>query len=120
MRVFVLCTGRCGSNTFGTACQHITNYTAAWESRYLLDDLAFPDYHIEVNLSLIWYAGLLRQRFPDARYVHLKRNAEETAQSTAGRGDRCHTQILHAWRYAVRQGWQGEPRDLQVGGVGTF
>ena len=114
MRIFVLCTGRCGSTTLAKACKHMTNYTAGHESAMMRDNLNFPDNHIEVNLSLVWYAGLLRQRFPNARYVHLTHDPEETALSTAGRGDSCHTQILHAWRYAVRQGWQGEPRDLLV------
>ena len=114
MRIFVLCTGRCGSTTLAAACQHMTNYTASHESRELLNDLDFPDNHIEVNPSNVWFAGLIRQRFPAARYVHLTRDAEETAQSTAGRGDSCHTQILHAWRYALRQGWVMLPRDLLV------
>ena len=33
MNVFVLNTGRCGSTTFIEACRHITNYSAAHESK---------------------------------------------------------------------------------------
>ncbi len=55
MDVFVLCTGRCGSTTFIKACAHITNYTAAHESRTGLlgsDRLDYPGKHIEADNRL--------------------------------------------------------------------
>lgn len=102
--IFVLCTGRCGSMTFARACEHATNYTAAHESVGLRHGLAYPDHHIEVNNRLVWYLGLLHQRYPDARYVHLRRDTAETAASYAKRSrGPCH--ILGAWRSAIRCGW---------------
>ena len=60
-RVFVLCTGRCGSTTFARAAAHATNFTAKHESRtYKLgaQRLAYPDNHIEVDNRLAWWRGV--------------------------------------------------------------
>ncbi len=88
--IFVLCTGRCGSTTFARACGHLTNYTAAHESRYDIlgpERLAYPPGHIEVDNRLAWFLGRLGARFGDeAGYVHLTRDAEEVARSYALRG----------------------------------
>ncbi len=84
MRVFVLTTGRTGSTTFTNACTHIENYACAHESRIELagqDRLDYPDDHIEADNRLAWFTGLLAERFPDARYVHLTRNEEAVARS---------------------------------------
>lgn len=83
MNVFVLCTGRSGSTTFAKACTHITNYTAAHESRpsNWKARLDYPDDHIEVDHRLSWFLGMLDERYPDACYVHLTRDPEKTAES---------------------------------------
>lgn len=85
MNVFVLCTGRCGSMTFAKACSHFTNYTAGHESRsdhLRFGRVAFPKNHIEVDLRLAFYTGLL-ERFHgrQAFYVHLIRDRHAVAAS---------------------------------------
>lgn len=83
--VFVLCTGRCGSQTFSRACEHFTNYTAGHETRSNVlgpHRLAYPDSHIEVDNRLSWMLGRLEQKFGDnALYVHLTRDASKVAAS---------------------------------------
>ncbi|SRR5258707_186120 len=85
MNVFILCTGRCGSTTIIKACQHISNFSSAHESRaHLLGDDRFnyPPNHIEADNRLSWLLGRLGRRYgKDAVYVHLKRNLRDTADS---------------------------------------
>ncbi|MCS4194442.1 hypothetical protein GGP50_002668 [Salinibacter ruber] len=82
MNVFVLCTGRCGSNTFARACSHITNYSSAHESQRGRLDREYPENHIEVDNSLSRLLGELDDRYgDDAFYVHLRRDREDTARS---------------------------------------
>ncbi len=85
MKIFVLCTGRCGSTTFIRACQHITNYTALHESRtgHLGDvRFAYQDNHIEADNRLSWLLGRLDEAYgKDAFYVHLTRARRATAAS---------------------------------------
>lgn len=85
MNVFVLCTGRCGSTTFTRACSHITNYTAAHESRVHqlgMDRVNYPKSHIEADHYLAWFLGKLDKQYGDeAKYVHLKRDSKVVAQS---------------------------------------
>jgi len=85
MRVFVLCTGRCGSTTFIKACGHIENYTASHESlARRLDETRFdyPDNHIEADNRLSWFLGELGSRFnKDTLFVHLLRNKADTVLS---------------------------------------
>ena len=87
MNVFVLNTGRCGSVTFIKACQHISNYTAAHESRSHCiagERLAFPDNHIEADNRLSWVLGRLDAAYGDnAIYVHLRRDRTDTIRSFA-------------------------------------
>jgi len=89
--VFVLCTGRCGSQTFVRACAHFTNYTAGHETRSR--DLGparldYPSGHIEADNRLAWFLGRLEQRYgDDAFYVHLKRTPEKVAESYDQRWD---------------------------------
>lgn len=91
MHVFILCTGRCGSLTFARACRHITNFTAAHESRVprLGDDrIAYPDNHIEVDNRLAWFLGRLDAAYGDrAHYVHLTRNEADVIASWSRRFD---------------------------------
>jgi hypothetical protein len=100
--IFVLCTGRCGSTTFAKACRYMTNYTAAHESRAHVigpDRLAYPAGHIEVDNRLSWFLGRLEAAYGDnAAYVHLIRDAEETAKSYARRANQG---ILLAYRNAI-------------------
>lgn len=89
MNVFILNTGRCGSMTFIQACQHISNFSSAHESRcHELGEarLAYPDNHIEADNRLAWFLGRLDQHYGDnAIYVHLQRNSQATANSYAKR-----------------------------------
>ena len=88
MNVFVTGTGRCGTVTFSKACGHVANYTCAHESRpKAMGDarFAFPRNHIEVDPRLTWFLGELKDRYPDAFYVHLMRNPELVASSIARR-----------------------------------
>lgn len=92
MRVFVLCTGRCGSTTFAVACSHIDNFTSGHETRAKLlgsDRLDYPDRHIEVDNRLSWFLGGLQQRFgDDPLYVHLRHDPEAVVSSFVKRFDR--------------------------------
>jgi hypothetical protein len=89
VRVFVLCTGRCGSTTFGAAVAHCSNYTSGQESRnHLIGParFAFPDQHIEIDNRLSWTLGALDQTYGDTPvYVHLLRDPETVAASFAAR-----------------------------------
>lgn len=89
MNVFILNTGRCGSTTFIKACQHISNYSSAHESRcHLLGDdrFAYPAKHIEADNRLAWFLGKLDRYYgDDAIYIHLKRDHAATASSYAKR-----------------------------------
>ena len=89
MNVFVLCTGRCGSTTFIKACEHVTNFTAAHESRLRMigaSRMAYPRNHIEADNRLSWIIGTLERVYGDrAHYVHLSRNRDATAASLDNR-----------------------------------
>jgi hypothetical protein len=91
MRIFVLCTGRCGSTTFIEACKHIANYTCGHESQSTFvgkERINYPDNHIEADNRLSWMLGRLDEIYGDnAFYVHLIRNREDTARSYAKRFD---------------------------------
>jgi hypothetical protein len=102
MNVFVLSTGRCGSTTFVKACNHITNYSAAHESRggFLAGErFAFGENHIESDNRLSWVLGRLDRAYGDrAIYVHLRRDDKKTAASFANRYNRG---ILRAYRTKI-------------------
>lgn len=88
MRVFVLCTGRCGSTTWARASARITNFTAAHESLSdrLVERVDYPDRHIEVDNRLSWFLGTLERLYGDeALYVHLTRDRDEVVDSYAAR-----------------------------------
>lgn len=114
MNVFVLCTGRCGSTTFAKACSHISNFTAAHESRMATSGagrLNYPARHIEVDNRLSWFLGRLDRAFGrDAFYVHLTRNRREVAESFAARRD---LGIMQAYRAAISPAPDGAP-DVSV------
>lgn len=85
MRIFVTGPGRCGTVTFATACAvGITNYSSAHESRRSTSaPWDYPDGHIEVDPRLTWQVHGLLRRYPDALWVVLDRNREDTARSWA-------------------------------------
>lgn len=112
MNVFVLCTGRCGSMTFARACQKMTNFTAAHESRrkYRRETrgadsrrlAAYPDNHIEIDNRLSWLLGTLEREYGDeAFYVHLIRDRDEVARSLVARWDNRTTNIISAYAWGV-------------------
>ena len=102
MRVFVLCTGRCGSTTFGAAVAHCTNYTSGQETQNHLIGPArhqFPDQHIENDNRLSWTLGMLDQTYGDAPfYIHLLRDPETVAQSFTSRHK---YGLMKAWREGI-------------------
>lgn len=101
MNVFVLSTGRCGSNTFARACQHIDNYSAGHESKMygIRDRVKYPNNHVEIDNRLSWFLGRLDRRYgDDAFYVHLRRNRDDTAESLARRYN---TGIMKAYKERI-------------------
>jgi hypothetical protein len=109
MNVFVLSTGRCGSQTFARAAAHATNVTTGHETRAReLDRLSYPPSHIESDNRLTWFLGPLAARFPEARYVHLIRDTEAIAQSYLRRWEAPVT-IGRGWKEFVRMGGGGSP-----------
>lgn len=102
MNIFVLTPGRSGSTTFARACSHITNYTAAHESRVGFvgkTRLAYPPAHIEVDNRLVWFLGRLDQAYgDDAFYVHLTRDRLATAKSLL---QRYGSGIIGAYAFAI-------------------
>lgn len=84
MRVFVLCTGRCGSVTLSEALSVATNYDVGHESHWghvLPHRIDFPDNHIEIDNRFAWILGPLGERYPEALYVHLMRKPSAVARS---------------------------------------
>jgi len=71
--------------TFIKACEHISNYSAAHESRVskLGDDrIDYPLYHIEADNRLSWFLGRLDNKYrDDAVYIHLTRDTKKIADS---------------------------------------
>ena len=106
MRVFVLGTGRCGTHTFSAACEHMTNYTSAHESRAgscSKNRLDFPDQHIEADHHLIWFHAELERRYgKEPFYVHLLRDPEKVAQSFNTRWGR-RDSVIEAFGYGLLQ-----------------
>ena len=114
MNVFVLNTGRCGSLTFANACEPISNYSAAHESRSKFmgkKHFAYPDRHIEVDNRLSWFLGSLEKWFNDrAVYVHLTRDPDAVARSYCRRLDKPES-IIHAYRHVILPGDKGTNPD---------
>lgn len=104
MNVFVLTTGRTGSLSLERACSHISNYTAAHESRcgeLGAERLNFPENHIEIDNRLAWFLGDLEARYGDnAIYIHLIRDEKKVADSYAKRWNR-ETSIVRAYAYGI-------------------
>lgn len=104
MNVFVLTTGRTGSLSLERACSHITNFTAAHESRcgkLGSERLHFPDNHIEIDNRLAWFLSDIKAKYGDnAIYVHLIRDEKKVADSYAKRWNR-ETSIVRAYAYGI-------------------
>jgi hypothetical protein len=102
--VFVLGTGRCGTTTFMRACRHVTNFTAAHESRVNrsgADRLAYPPRHIEADNRLSWFLGQLDETYgPRALYVHMLRDEEAVVASYLKRW-KIEGSIVYGWRTAI-------------------
>lgn len=115
MNIFVLSTGRCGSMTFSQACQHITNYTSAHESRLPFigeNRLAYPDNHIESDNRLCWLLGRLEQKYgDDAFYVYLTRDKQKVAESYARRNE---FGIMKAYREGILLGGEDSQSELDI------
>jgi len=99
--IFILNTGRCGSNTFFEACKHIKNYTCGHETRTqeINKRLFYPAHHIEVDNRLSWFLGTLGKIYPRAFFVHLIRNRDDTVKSFMKR--RGQNNINRYWCEAV-------------------
>jgi hypothetical protein len=115
MNVFILCTGRCGSTTFIEASKHISNYSAAHESRSRLigpERLNYPPRHIEADNRLSWFLGRLDRVFGDnACYVHMKRDDRATAESLLRR-HRSGVMRAYAAGILMRNGVRHSPPDI--------
>lgn len=115
MNVFVLSTGRCGSTTFVQACRHITNYTAAHESRARSagpERLRYPADHIEADNRLSWFLGRLDREYGQrAFYVHLRRDDRKTAESLL---NRYHGGIMRAYAAGILMRKNARHDPLQV------
>jgi len=101
MNIFVLCTGRSASTTFARAAAHLSNFTAGHETRagrLGRDRVTFPPNHVEVDNRLTWFLGRLDAAYPQAFYVHLRRDREETARSFLARYD---SGIIAAYRRSI-------------------
>ena len=112
MRVFVLSTGRTGSVTLSHACKHITNFTSAHEStRGKVGALHFPENHIEIDPHLVFNIGSLKKMYPDAVYVHLKRERRPCVESLKKRASMRTLWIPHAYQ---KNGKHVTPEDIDI------
>lgn len=81
MRIFVTGVGRVGSVSFREACRYATNYLTGHETKNGL--LEYPDDFIEVNPHLRHAIAHVAAKYPEARWVHLRRDPEATIASLA-------------------------------------
>ena len=85
--------------TLVRACEHISNFTSAHESRARLlgsNRFSYPANHIEADNRLSWLLGRLVRAYGDnAFYVHLKRDIRATAASFVRRYE---SGIIKAYR----------------------
>lgn len=96
MRIFVVCTGRCGSVTFSKACSHIENYSVGHESHNgIVGNFCYADNHIEVDPRLAYHLPILMQKYPDALYIFLRRERKSCIESLAKRKSLVHYAKFH-------------------------
>jgi hypothetical protein len=116
MNVFVLSTGRTGSLSLERACQHMTNFTAAHESRCQItgdERINFPDQHIEIDNRLSWFLGRLDKVYgKNAIYIHMVRDSTKTAESYRRRWNR-ETGIVRAYAYGILKRQEHEIKDME-------
>lgn len=79
MNVFVTGVGRIGSVSFREACRYATNYLTGHETKNGL--LEYPPRFIEVNPQLRHCIAHLAAKYPEARWVHLRRDPEACVAS---------------------------------------
>lgn len=93
MRIFVTGTGRCGTVTFSKACALCKNFTVGHETKTNtpdwsghIDDLEYPDNHIEVSPQLIINIPRLKAKYPDSLWVYMIRmDRDASARSIINR-----------------------------------
>lgn len=100
MRVFVLGTGRCGTVTFSKACTLIKNFSSSHESKTSFSRKKFgcfeyPENHIEIDPRLSYHYPILKKKYPEAIFFHLKRNREECVVSLSKRKSLSNYSIFH-------------------------
>jgi hypothetical protein len=116
MNIFISNTGRCGSVTFiKKACEHISNFSSAHESRTKLLGKArfdYPNNHIEADNRLSCFLGRLERHYGDnAVYVHLRRDKYDTAGSFAKRFSHG---IIKAYRERILMGAADNSHPLSI------
>lgn len=109
-RVFVLCSGRCGSVTLSKALACADNFTVGHESNMAVagpERLHYPTQHIEIDNRLTFMLGRLHARYGDEPlYVHLMR---EPAACAASYAKRFHPGLLlFAWARGIHVGMPDE------------
>lgn len=93
-RVFIVCTGRCGSVSFREACRYATNYRTGHESH--CGFLEYPDQWIEVNNHLRCVIPHMANKYPDALWVHLIREPKGCIRSLERMNDGAHMRAYQA------------------------
>jgi len=82
MRVFGVGTGRCGTCTLYQACTHIENYTSGHETQAgIVSPHEYSDNHIEISSQLVLEIPTLKEKYPDAVFVHVIRDKDSCVES---------------------------------------
>lgn len=101
--------------SFYKACEYITNYSCAHESRVSCvgeHRLDYPDNHIEIDNRLSWFLGRLDTSYGDkAMYVYLKRNGNEVVNSF---GKRQNFGIMKAYRDGIYMDVAGDIAPVDI------
>ena len=85
MNIFIVGTGRCGTVTMSKACKHISNFTSNHETHKGATDFIYPDNHIEIDGALCHFIPTIKEKYPDAKWIHLWRDPEPTIVSLSKR-----------------------------------
>lgn len=93
MRVFVTGTGRCGSVCFARACSFMTNYTCGHET--VSAELDYQDNHIEVSPHIRCVIPEIWAKYPESKWVHLRRRKEDCVPSLSAMG---HGSVMECFR----------------------
>ncbi len=96
MRCFVVGTGRCGTTSFYQAAKYLRGFTAGHESAEgTYKDLRYPQDHVEVDAQLAFFVPQLLRLYPDAVWVHLRREREACVRSLATQN----TYVMTTWAW---------------------